>query len=55
MSWKNVSTSTVRKRRCEAGLYARIALKKALLKNQNNLESLQKAEAYKDWAKEQWY
>ena len=28
MSWKNVSTSTVRRRRCETGLYGRIAVKK---------------------------
>ena len=51
---KNVSTSTVSRRRCEAGLYGRISGKKLLLKKQNNGKSLQWAKVNKDWTIEQW-
>ena len=37
----NVSTSTVRRRLGEAGLYDRIAVKKPLLKKQTNVKRLQ--------------
>ena len=50
---KNVSTSTVR-RLCEASLYGRNAVKKPLLRKQNNVKSLQWAKAHKDWTIEQW-
>ena len=53
MVWKNVSISTER-RLCEAGLYGRIALKKPLLMNQNNVKKLQWAKVYKDQTIEQW-
>ena len=39
---------------CEAGLYGRIAVKKLLLKKQNNVRRLQWVKAHKDWKKEQW-
>ena len=48
ISWKNVSTSTVRRRLCEADLY-----KKQLLRKQNNIKSLQWNETRKDWTIEQ--
>ena len=39
---------------CEAGLYGRIAVKKPLLRNQNNVKRLQWAKAHKDWTTELW-
>ena len=52
-SWgKNVSTSTVRRRLCEAGIYCRIADKKLLLKKQNNIQMLQLIKVHKDWTTE---
>ena len=50
---KDESTSTMR-RLCKAGLYGRIAVKKPLLKKQNNVKRLQGAKAQKDWTIEQW-
>ena len=40
ISWKNVSAFTVKRRLSEAGLYARIAVKKPLLRKQNNVKNL---------------
>ena len=51
---KNVSTFTVRRRLCEAGLYGRIAIKKLLLRKQNNVKRFQWAKTLKDWSIEQW-
>ena len=51
---KNVSTCTVRKRLCEAGLYGRISVKIPLLRKQNNVQRLQSAKVQKDWTIEQW-
>ncbi len=48
-----MSTSTVRRRLCEAGLYCRIADEKLLLKKQNNIKMLQWAMTHKDWTIEQ--
>ena len=48
MSWKNVSTSTLKRRLCKAGLYSRIAVKKPLLRKQNNVKRFQWANAHKD-------
>ena len=46
--WKNASTSSMRRRLCEAGLYARITVKKPLLKKQNNVKRLPWVKAHKD-------
>ena len=46
---KNLSTSTVRKKLYEAGLYNRIVVKKALLRKQNDVKRLQWAKTHKDW------
>lgn len=51
---KNVSTSIVRRRLCKAGLYGRIAVKKPLWRNQNNVKRFQRAKVYKEWTREQW-
>ena len=51
---KNVSTSTMRRRQCETGLYSRIAVKKPLLRKQNNVKGLQWGKVHKDWTIEQW-
>ena len=45
---KNLSTSTVRRNLYEAGLYGRIAVKKSLLRKQNNVKRLQWVKVYKD-------
>ena len=50
---KKVSTSTVRRRLCEADLYGRIAVKKPLLRKQNNVKRLQWTYAHKDWTIQQ--
>ena len=46
-----MSTFTVRRRLCEACLYGRIAVKKPLLRKQNNVKRLQ---THKDQTIEQW-
>ena len=46
---KNVPQSTVRRRLYEAVLYSRIAVKKPLLRKQNNVKMFQWAKAHKDW------
>ena len=51
---KNVSTSTLRWRLYEVGLYGRIAVKKLLLRKQNNVKRIQWAKAHKNWIIEQW-
>ena len=51
---KNVLTSTVRRRLCEAGLYGRIAAKKPMLKKQNNVRRLQWTKVLKDWTIKLW-
>ena len=51
---EKMSTSTVRRRLCEAGLYGRIAVKKPLLRKQNDVRMLQWSKVYKDWTIEQW-
>ena len=51
---KNVSTSTVRRRLCEAGLYGIIAVKKSLLRLQNHIRWLQWAKAHTDCRIKQW-
>ena len=51
---KNETTSTVRRRLYEAGLYGRIDVKKSLLGKQNNVKRLNLAKEYKDWTNEQW-
>ena len=51
---KNMSTFTVRRRLCEAGLYGRITVKKLLLRKQNNVKRLQWAKSHKDWTIERW-
>ena len=45
---KNVSSSTVKRRLCEAWLYGRISVKKLLWKKQNNVKRLQKPKVYKN-------
>ena len=50
----SVPTFTVRRRLCEAGLYDRIAVKKPLLRKQNNVKRLQWAKAHKDWIIQLW-
>ena len=50
---KNVSTSTVRRRPCEACLYGRIVVKKPLLRKQNNIKRPQWVKVHKDWTTEQ--
>ena len=54
MLWKNVSTSAVRRRHCEAGLYGRNTVKKLLLRKQNNVKRLHCTKTHKDYAIEQW-
>ena len=55
MSWKkNVSTSTVRRKLCEAGLYSRIAVNKPLLRKQNNVKRFHWAKLHINWTIEQW-
>ena len=54
ISWKNVSTPTMRKISCEAGLQSRAAVKKLLLRKQNNVKRLQWAQVHKYWTREQW-
>ena len=54
MPWKNVTTSTVRRRLCEAELYGRIAIKKPLLRKQNNVKWSQWVKANKEWNKVLW-
>ena len=51
---EKMSTSTVRKRLCEYDLYGRIAVKKLLLRKQNNIKTFQWAKAHKDWTIKQW-
>ena len=43
---ENVSTSTVRRILCEAGLYDRITAKKPLLRKQNNVKRMQWVKAH---------
>ena len=50
---KNVSTSTVGRKVSEAVLYDRIAVKKPLLRKQNNVKRLQLAKVHKNWKIEQ--
>ena len=38
---------------CEAGLYGRIAIKKHLLRKQDNVKRFQLAKVHKDWTIEQ--
>ena len=54
MSWKNSSTSTVRRRLCEASLYSRIAVKKSKLRKPINVKRLQWVKGRKDWTIERW-
>ena len=49
-----MSIFIVMRRLCEAGLYDRIAVKKPLLRKQNNVKGFQWAKAHKDWTIEQW-
>ena len=51
---KNMSTSNVRRRPCETGLFSRIAVKKPLLWKQNNVKILQLTKVHKDWEKVLW-
>ena len=51
---KSVSTSAVRRKICEAGLYCRTAVKKSPLRKQNNVRRIQWDKAHKDWTIEQW-
>ena len=53
MSWKNVSTSTVKKRLCEIGLYSRISISKPLLRKQINGKRIEGAKTHKNWTTEQ--
>ena len=46
---KDVPTSTVKRKLCEAGIYDWIAVKKTLLRKQNNVKRLQRAKAHKNW------
>lgn len=53
MLWKKkASTSTV-KIFWESGIYGKIAVKKPLLRNQNNVKRLQCVKAHKDWTIQQ--
>ena len=52
--WTNVTTSTMNRKLCEAGLYGRITVKKPLLWKQNNVKKLQLTKVLKDWKIEQW-
>ena len=54
MSWKNVSTYTVRRRLSEADLYGRIAIDKPLLKKQINIKSLHWTKERINRTIEQW-
>ena len=54
MTWKNASTSTVRRSLREAGLYGRIAIKKPHLRKQNHVKRLQWATVLKYWTIKQW-
>ena len=54
MVWKNVSISTVRRKFSEVGVYGRIAVKKSLLRKQNNVKRLQWAKTHKDWTRKHW-
>ena len=54
MSRNNVSISTVRRILCEAGLYGRIAVKKPMLKKQNNIKRLRWANVHTDWTIQLW-
>ena len=51
---KNVSTFTVRRRLCEAGLYGRIVVKKPVLRKQNYVKRFQWAKLHKNWTIEHW-
>ena len=42
------------RRLCKAGIYGRITIKKAVLRKQNNIKTLQCAKTQKDWLTEQW-
>ena len=52
---KNVSTSTVRRRLCEAGLYSKNIVKKPLSKKQNNVKKLQGTQKLDNRAKESFW
>lgn len=49
-----VSTSTVKRRLREAGLFGRVAVKKPLLRRQNKIKRLQWAQEHKNWTHEEW-
>ena len=51
---KNMSTSMVKSRFCEVGIYDRTAVKKLLLSKQNNVKRPQWAKLHKDWSIEPW-
>ena len=49
-----MSISTVWRRLYEAGLYGRIAIKKVLLRKQNNIKRFLWAKVHKDWTIQLW-
>ena len=51
---KNVNIHCEGETECEVDLYGRIAVKKPLLRKQNNVKRLQLAKVYKHWTIEQW-
>ena len=51
---KKTCQHPLKRRFCEAGLYGIIAVKKQLLRKQNNVKRIQWAKAYKDWKTDQW-
>ena len=51
---KMFSTSTVRWRLCEAGIYSRVTVKKPLLMKQNNVKKFQWAKVHKNLTTKQW-
>ena len=53
-SGEKMSTFNVRRRLSETGLHGRIAVKKPLLRKQNNVKRVQWAKTHKDWTIEQW-